>query len=794
MRNFFEDLRYGVRILRGTPGISSVAVLTLALGIGANTAIFTVVRDVLLRPLPFAAADRIVDVTSFEPFAATPAWVSSPDFRDWRAQNHVFERLTAWDAREVNLTGTGAPERVPAMAVTRAFFPLLGVRPFLGRNFTEREDKPGGPRVVVVSHALWQRRLGGSADAIGRAISLDGAPFTIVGVMPGGFRFSNAMEDVWIPLQLDDADNYRGSTWLKVLGRLKPGVTVAQAQKEMTAIVSRISREFPENSTGRRVLVEPLHARLVRDVQPALITLFGIVIAVLLVACTNVANLLITRATARQREMAVRRALGASPARIVRQLLTESTLPGMLAGGLGFLMGWWGVRLLYLSIPASLVPVGVTGVDAPVFFFTLSLALATSVAFGLGPAWISSRFDGNTMLREGARSSGDAAQTRLRGVLVIAETAGAVVLLAAAGVLIRSFVHLAHVNPGFRPENVLTMDLSHRGDESGFYGRALDALRRLPGVIAVGATSKLPMTGSDWGQNLFPEGRPAVSRFDRQIFADTRNVSPGYFQAMGTGLLRGRLLKESDVGESRCVINEAMARQVWPNQDAIGKRFKIGDPRTPDTRPWVTVVGIVADTKRHGLTTAAESEMDFADFSPTMTIVMRTSLDPVQYARSAREAIRSIDPNQPVSNIRLLEQVVADSIAPQRITMAFGGLFAVLALLLAGTGLYSVMAHAIALRRHEIGIRMALGASPAQIVHLVLRQGMTLTGAGLATGLLAALAATRVLSRLLFEVSPHDPLILGAVTVLLWGVALFASYMPARNALAADPMTALRNE
>jgi putative ABC transport system permease protein len=796
MHSFYQDVRFGLRTLRRTPTSTAAAVITLALGIGANTAIFTAVNDFLLRPLPFGDPGRLVAVTAFERQQAISGWASAPDFRDWRSQNRVFTDMSARYERAFNVTGGAEPERIAGMEVTASFFPVLGVTPILGRDFRPAEDRPGGAPVAIVSHAFWQRQLGGNPGILGQSVTLDGKRFTVIGVMPAGFRFSNAMEDVWICLRLNPANNYRGSTFLKVLARLRPGVTVRQAQAEMNAIAGRLRSAYPQSNTGRGVTVELLHDRLVSGVRPALIVLMAMVGLVLLIACANVANLLLARATGREREIAIRRAVGAAPGRIVRQMLTESAVLAAAAGAAGFVLAVCGVRLLYAAIPEGMKPLSAGGVNFQVFGFTLATCLGAGVLFGLAPAFLSSRSDMARAANGGSSAWGGRSRTRLRGWLVISEVALAMILLTGGGVLIRSFVRLASVDPGFRPGNILTLRMTHQQRDSEFYRQAIEKVTNLPGVTAAGITSRLPMTGQDWGQNIFPEGRPAAVRYADQLFADTRIVSSGYFHAIGMSLRRGRAFSGEmpRPGPPECVINEALARRVWPGEDPIGKRFKIGDPRTPDTRQWNTVIGVVRDSKRTGLAEPAAPEMYFQGSIPGMSMVVRGSAGPESLAAAVRAAVRSIDPNQPISDVRLLDRIVSESIAPQRVTMALAALFSVLALVLVGTGLYGVIAHSVAQRTQEIGIRIALGARGGQVLRLVVRQAMALVAIGFAIGAAGALAATRLLASLLFEVGPRDPATIAAVSILLAAVALAASWLPARRAAQVDPAVALRSQ
>ncbi len=792
-----QDLRYAVRLLAKTPGFSLTIVFAMAIGIGANTAIFTAANDFLFRPLPFADSGRLVAVTEIAKVKALSGWTSPRDYLDWREQNHVFEDMAAWSSLGANLTGGGEPERVPGMQVTASFFPVLGVKPLLGRSFLPREDVPKGDPVAVLSYSLWQRRFGGRRDIVGQPITANGRQFTVVGVMPAGFWFTNAREDFFVPLGLNPAGTYRGGHYLKVIARLKPRITLGQAQVEMNAILAAIHRLDSENA-GQGIEIERLRDRMTRAVKPALIALLAAVGLVLLIACANVANMLLARAAGRVKEIAVRRAIGAHSGRIVRQMLTESVLLAAAGGGLGLLFAYWGVAILYRSIPASLQPLHTGGMDWTVPGFTGTLALLTGLLFGLAPACLGARLDLVQSLKEGGHTRTPAGERRVRGWLVIFEVALSVVLLASAGVLIKSFVRLSAVDPGFRPEGVLTVRIQRQRYQEKFCSEVLERASAVPGVVAAGAASNLPMTGQDWGQNLTVEGRPFHGDQD-YVWACHRVASLNYFRTMGMRLLKGRLFDAADRGDRPrvAVINETFAKKAWTNEDPVGKRFRIGDYPKSAGEP-IAVIGVVADAKYLGLAEEAFPEMFFFmdqdGATNGMTFVFRTAGDPHALIGTVRGIIRGIDADQPITKVSELETLVAESAAPQHLTMILGGIFGVLALVLAGTGLYGVVSYSVAQRRHEIGVRMALGAPHAQVVRLVVMQGMKLTLSGLALGLAAALGIGRLLSNLLFQVSPQDPAILVGVCVVFVAIALAASYAPARRAAATDPLEALRCE
>jgi len=791
-----QDLRYSLRLLAKAPAFSGMIVFALALGIGANTAIFTAANDFLFRPLPFPDSGRLVALTEIGKLKQVSGWTSPRDYLDWKEQSHSFVEMAAWSPAGYNLTGGGEPERVPGMEVTASFFPALGGKPLLGRSFLSREDVPKGNPVVMLSHSLWQRRFGSRSDILGQSITVNGRPFAVIGVMPPGFWFSNAHEDIFVPLGLDPAETYRGGHYLKVIARLKMGVPLERAQAEMNAIVAAIVRNDPENA-GQGVTAERLHDRMARELKPALLALLATVGLVLLIACANVANMLLARAAAREKEIAVRLAIGAGAGRIVRQMLTESVLLATAGASLGVLFALWGVDILYASIPAGLQPLRPAGVDWTVLGFTALVAVFTGLLFGLAPAWSAVSADLVQSLKEGAGVQAGPGRRRIRGWLVIFEVALSVVLLTGAGVLAKSFARLTAVNPGFRPENVLTVRIQRQSDQKQFCSQVLDRAAATPGVLAAGAASNLPMTGQDWGQNLTVEGRPFRGDQD-YVWACHRVASLDYFRTIGMRLLKGRLLSAGDTWDrpSVAVINEEFAKKAWPNEDPVGKRFRIGDYPKYAGDP-VAVIGVVSDAKYLGLADAPFPEMFFSmnqgGATNGMTFVFHTAQDPYALVGRVRDIIRAIDPNQPITKVSTLEAVVAESIAPQRLTMLLGGIFAALALVLAGTGLYGVISYAVAQRTHEIGVRMALGAAHNHVIRLVVAQGLELTLAGLALGLAAALAFGQLLASLLFDVSPRDPLILAGVAVALALIALAASYLPARRAAGTDPLSALRH-
>ena len=791
-----QDLRFSLRLFAKNPGLAGLIVFALALGIGANTAIFTAANDFLFRPLPFTDSDRLLALTESAPKSVGESWTSPRDYLDWAAQNHVFEGMAGWSPAGYNLTGNGEPERVPGMRVTANFFPVLGVRPLLGRDFARREDVPRGDPVVILSHSLWQRRFGGRRDILGRPIVMNGRAFTVIGVMPPGFWFTNAREDVFVSLGLNPAETYRGGHNIKVIARLKAGVPLKQAQAEMTAIIAGILRNDPENA-GQTVVAERLRDRMVRQVKPALLALLAAVGMVLLIACANIANLLLARAAAREKEIAVRRAVGGRTGRIVRQMLTESLVLAALGGALGVLVAAWGVRILYAAIPADLQPLRPVGIDWTVLGFTALATVLTGLLFGLAPACLAVRPDLAQSLKDGGLAQTGLGRMRVGSWLVIVEVALAAVLVTGAGTLIKSFIRLAAVDPGFRPESVLTVRIQRQRYQAKFCDDLLARAGAVPGVVAAGAVSNLPMTGQDWSQNLTVEDRPF--RGDRDyVWACHRVASLEYFRAIGMRLLAGRVFDRTDTRDRPhvVVINEAFAKKAWPNENAVGKRFRIGDYHPDRTNPPYEVIGVVADARYSGLADQPYPEMFFCvnqeGATNGMTFVFRTARDPRTLTGAIRGIVRSLDADQPIAKVSTLETLVAESVAPQRLTMLLGGIFAVLALVLAGTGLYGVISYSAVQRTHEIGIRMAIGAPVGRVVRLVIMQGLGLAASGLIAGVAAILVLGRLLAGLLFDVSPRDPWILAGGCAVLGGIALAASYIPARRAAKTDPLEALR--
>ncbi|MFL6255659.1 MAG: ABC transporter permease [Pyrinomonadaceae bacterium] len=816
MRTLLQDIRYGLRVLVQKPGFTAVAVLTLALGIGANTAVFSLVSAVLVRPLKYREAERLVMVWEDETAAGFPRETPAVgNYADWKAQNRSFEDVAAIDQRTYDLTGEGGePEKILGFGVTSNFFPLLGAEAARGRVLLPEEDKPGANRVAVISHGLWQRRFGGERAAVGREVMLNGEPYTVVGVMPADFQFEYPNVDLWVPAaftseQLAD----RGNHYLEVVARMKPGVTAAQADEDVKAITKRISEAYPNFATGLSAAVVPLREQLVGDVRRPLLLLLAAVALVLLIACANVAGVLLSRAAARRREMAVRAALGASRLRIVRQLMTECALLSAAGGLVGTLLALWTFAFLQQLVPAGLRASAEPRLDSAVLGFTLLVSLVASVAFGLAPALQASKTDLNDALKQAGGRSGAGAGRRLRGAFVVAEVALALVLLVGAGLVVRTLYNLRGQYAGLSPESVLTLrtqlaDNRYRepARRAAFYDGVLERVKSLPGVVAAGYTTAVPLTRKGGANGLSIEGRDNGPGSNWN--ANHRQVSPDYFRALGLVVRAGRELTERDDEGSLPVaaINETMARSFWPNETAVGKRFKTGAPDGPE--PWLTVVGVVEDVRQMASDEPVKAEMyvpyrqaaryywqssGYNSFAPR-DLVVRTSVSPTSIVPAVREALREVDPYQPVSLVRTLDEVLGRDTAQRRVGVILLAAFAGLALLLAALGIYGVLAFFVVQHTPEIGVRMALGASPADMLRMVVGRGMKLALAGVGLGLLAAFALTRLIESQLFGISASDPLTFAGLALLLAAVALLACLVPALRATKVDPLVALRYE
>ena len=805
--DLLHDLRYAARLQRKNPAFTIVAVIALALGIGANTAIFSVVNTVILRPLPYKDPDRLVmvweDATKQGYPRDTPA---AANFVDWRDQNHVFEGMAAITDDSFNLTGSGEPERLEGHRVSANLFPLLGVEPHIGRVFTAAEDQPGAQHEVLLSYALWQRRFGGDQGIVGKSLTLNGESYIVVGVMPARFQFPSSDSQAWVPIAFtqEDAGN-RNRHYLEVLARLKPGVSVVQAQSEMSTIAARLQQQYPQSNTDLGAAVQPLQEHLVGDIRPALLVLLGAVGLVLLIACANVANLLLARAAVRQKEIAVRVALGAIRGRLIRQFLTESVLLSTLGGLVGLGIAYGGLIVLKAFIPENISQAREISMDLKVLGFTFLVSVATGLIFGLAPAIQAARFNQVDTLKEGGRDAATGGSgKRLRSVLVTAEVAISLVLLIGAGLLINSFLRLRNVDPGFRAENLLTMKIvlpetkyERMAQRSAFYTDLIQRVQSLAGVRSAAVTTNLPLYRQGNSISISIDGQPAPPPGQERIVV-TRIVSPAYLKTMSIPLLRGREITEQDTETSPNVvlISETMARHYWPGEEAVGKRIGVGRIRKPED--WIQVIGVVKDVRQFELTAEPKPQMYLTyrqfGFFDAQDLVVKTDVDPASLAATVRNAVWEIDKDQPVSNIKTMEEILADSIARQRFSMLLLAIFAAVALVLAGVGIYGVMSYSVAQRTREIGIRMALGAQTGAVLKLAIGYGMKLVIAGLVIGLIAAFALTRVMATLLFGVTATDPMTFALISLLLIAVAVLASYVPARRATRVNPIIALRYE
>ena len=800
-----QDARYALRAMRKNPGFALVVIVTLGLGIGANTAIFSVVDAVLLRPLPYPEADRIVQVWHTPPQEAFPGRktfsVSPANYLDWRDQSRSFESLAAFADEQVSYSGGDRPELILGARVMPELFAVLRARPMLGRTFNPDEIVPGNDKVVLVSHRFWQTHLGGDPGVVGQSVRLSGESYTIAGVMPPRFQFP-ARTEMWLPLAWSDEErSTRGIHDYWVVGRLAPGASLAGAQAEMTAISRRLEEAYPADDKGWGALLVPLREQTVGEVEPALLVLLVAVSFVLLISCANVANLVLARTLARKREIALRAALGASRGRIVRQILAENLVLALIGGGLGLLVGTFGLDAIRGLVGEKLPRAAEIAVDGRVLLFTFVLSIVTGLLAALVPALRLTHVDLADSLKQGLGKAGsDTGGNRTRGGLVVAEVALSLILLVGAGLMLRTLALLRGVNPGFDTRGVLTMhlalsDLKYDAEPAqiAFYERALERIRALPGVAAAGAVSDLPTTGGST-QPFAIEGRPQVQMSDQPEVA-VRVATPGYFETLRIPLLRGRPLRPSDAaGQPHAtVISESMARQFWPGEDAVGKRLTL--TFRPDA-PW-DVVGIVGDVKLNGLAATAPTPVLYVPHAQRprhwMALVIRAPR-PASLAPAVAAVIRGLDPELPLVDAMTLETLLDDSLAQQRLAMVLLSVFAGFALLLAAIGIYSVLSYAVRRRMQEIGIRVALGARPWDVLWLVIGHGLRLTAAGLVLGGAGALALSHLIAGLLFGVAPTDPTTFGAVAALLLAIALLACYLPARRAVRVDPMVSMRYE
>jgi putative ABC transport system permease protein len=792
LETLWQDLRFGLRMLAKRPGFTLIAVVTLALGIGANTAMFSVVNAVLLRPLPFPEPERLmlVDGKGVNNFAA-------PDFRDLATQSHSFAQVGAYTTATFNLSGGSEPERVNGARVSVSLLPALGVEPLLGRNLTPEEDRDGGERVVLLSHGLWQRQFGADAGVVGRAIRLDEQSYTVIGVLPPGRSFP-ADKELFVPLALSATvlTNYEGY-FLTLIARLKPGVTRPQADAELAMIIK--PGERGPRFESLRVL--GLQEALVGDVRTMMLVLMGAVGFVVLIACANLANLLLTAAARRQKEIAVRLSLGANRGRLVRQFLTESLLLAALGGLAGLLLAYWGMTLVNALLPSTIPRIGVIGVDGRVLGFTGALTVTAGLLFGTLPALRASQTELTEALKAGSRTLGGGfGARRLRGSLVVSQVALTVVLLTGAGLLIKSFVRLQQTPLGFRPERLLTARIAlprstyaTPPQRLSVADKLLEEIRQQPGMQEAALTSSLPFATGNPSYVILMNGQEEVR--PGMPAANFRSVSPDYFRVMGIPLLKGREFSEADHERAPMVtiINETMAKRLWPNADPIGQRIK----ETSNERAWREIVGIVGSVRHRARGEEPRPEL-FVPWSqgpaPALNVAVRTQAEPASFAAALGRAVTAIDANLPVFEVRTMEERLYDSVAQPRFRTALLGVFAALALVMAAVGLYAVMAFSVAQRTHELGIRIALGAQRREVIGLVLRQGGILVGIGIAIGLAGALALTRLLTTLLYEVRPTDPSTFLAIPTLLMIVAMLACWLPARQAAKVDPIVALRYE
>jgi putative ABC transport system permease protein len=805
MRTMWQDLRYGARILMKNYGFTLISVLTLALGIGANTAIFSVVHALLLRPLPYHEPDRLALLTN-KTSRARRSGISYPNYADWRERARSFEGMAAVRRETFNLTGVDIPAQLRGRMVNWNFFRLLGAQPQLGRMFVEEDDRYGAARTVIISHGMWRERFGGETSVIGRKLTLSGELYEVIGVLPPDFEYL-APVDLYTPIELElkprTGMTDRGTSMggMNAIARLKPGVTLAQANIEMAALAAQVEREHPAINAGRSAQAEPPQDVMTEGVRQTLWALLGAVGFILLIACVNVANLTLVRAAERQKEMALRLALGARPGRIVRQLLTESLLIALSGGAAGVLLGGWMLDGLLALAPGNIPLLHRAGLNNTVLLFTLGVSVLTSLLCGSLPALHASRADLQSALKEGGRSS-VGGRDLTRKTLLAAEIGLALVLLVGAGLLVRSMARALGVELGFNPDRLLTSQLMPPNVNYDaarlrvFFDECLSRVSALPGVESAAITHALPIDGSQWNTLVHAADKPAPQpgEFPNTEFTP---ISANYFEAMGIRLLRGRWFNSADTANAQtvAVINETLARRIWPGEDPLGKRLRTGRPEMRS--PWLEVVGVVADVKSYGVESATplQTYVPIAQSPPTnFWLVARTTGEPLQAAAGVERAIHSIDKDLPVSSVRPMDQLLGNSLAARRLTLVLMGSFAALALLLAAIGVYGVVSYSVRRRIHEIGVRMALGAQRRDVLKLILAQGARVALIGVAIGLGGALALTRWMETLLFETRPNDPLTFTVTAAALALVALFACYLPARRATKVDPMIALRRE
>jgi len=825
MMTLWQDIRYGMRMLWKNRAISAIVILALALGIGANSAIFSVVNTVLLRPLPYAESDRLVFLNEKSPVLDEMS-ISYPNFLDWREHNQSFERIGVYNRGSYNLTGTGDAERIITTQMSADMFSVLRVNALHGRVFTNQEDKPGGTPVVVLSYALWQRRFGGQMSILNQPITLNGKSYVVIGVMPDNFDGpspSSTRSDMWVPVgQLSDQASWksRGNhPGLYAIARLKPGVSMQQADADLNNIAANLEKQYPGSNAGNRVRFRSLLEIYVSDIRRALWVIFAAVGFVLLIACANIANLLLARATARRKEMAIRTAVGASRWRLMRQLLTESILLSLIGGGVGLLLARAGIDLILYVSPTAIPRSREIGLDWTVLGFTIAVSFITGILFGLIPALQAGEVDVHETLKETGR--GMSGRHWLRSSLVVVQMATTLVLLIGAGLMIRSFYLLQKVNPGFSYEHLTSFSVSlpqrkyatEEAQES-FYDRLLENLHALPGVESAAAASGLPLGNNGWQTGFTIDGQPPPPR-DQTPLMEACLVTPEYFRAMNIPVLRGRVFNEHDDRSSlngrdlsklsenerqiaalnKIVIDDEFARRYWPNEDPIGKRINLGDDKSPQK---LEVIGVVGRVKMESLNQNSDRVQGYFPFAQVpnggMTVIVKGTTDPNQFGASVRAAVKEIDPDQPIYNPRTMDQIRGESVAPERLNLTLLSLFAGLALVLAIVGIYGVMSYSVTQRTHEIGIRMAIGARPRDVFAMILGHGMKLTVLGIVIGLAAAFGLTRLMETMLFGVAPTDLTTFTAISVLLVTVALLACYLPGRRATKVEPTISLRYE
>jgi putative ABC transport system permease protein len=809
------DFKYAVRVLLKSPGFAVVSIVVLALGIGANTAIFSVVNGVLLRPLPFEDPERVVQIWHVPPAKSFPGMtkfaVSAANYLDWRSQNHVFEQTAIYTGASYNLTGKGEPVSVPAATVEPSFFSVLGIRPIHGRSFVEAENQPGSGNVVILSHAFWQNHFGSDENIVGQKITLNSASYTVVGVMPSNFR-SPSWAQIWTPLAWTDKDRaVRGEHHYLVLARLKAGVDLKQAQAEMNTISRQLEQQYPEDDKGWGAVIVPLREEMVGQVRPALWVLLGAVAFVLFIACANIANLVLARMLARRKEIAIRAALGANRAQLLYQLLTETTVLALAGGALGLIVAHYGVALIVRFLADKLPRSAEIRLDGWVLAFTFLISLLSGIVAGLVPALRLTKADLNEALKHGmGRTDADAGSKRTRDLLVISEVGLSLILLIGAGLMIRSLWMLRGIDPGINPHHLLTMTVAVSSttyatplEQSNFFDQVLERVRSLPGVASAGVIDDLPLSNSGSHQPIRIEGRPAVP-MSEQPEVDVRMISTGYMSAMQVPVLRGRDFSDSDTADrpAAILISQSFAKRFWPNEDPIGKRLTMSFFPNKIRQ----VAGVVGDVK---LDTLAQRDSNAALYFPLsqvsvpllggwrsfpMSLVVRTSSPPATLMAAVTNAVHQVNPELPVVDITTMDEFISDTLSPERFNMLLLAAFAGVALVLAVVGIYSVLSYAVKRRLREIGIRMALGAQIGDVLRLIVVEGMKPALIGMLAGLCGAIALGRVISTLIYGVRPIDPITFGTVSLVLASTAFFASMIPAYRATGVDPSETLHDE